>query len=397
MKNILLISELYPLPSKENKSTSVCHFFTKEWVKMGYNVVVIHFQPVHCWLWHLAVRFFGDYMKNRLGGIYYARKINDTEHYVMDGVQVYRIPIYNTIPHGRYKKLALNKFIEKVYRALDNAHFIPDVITGHMMPIEVIPAINERYHAKTCMVSHGVSKKTKARYPDYQKLLNSYDLWGFRAQPIKERFVKTFGQPKRTFYCLSGIPKGFIAEINPHDYNKALTSFVYVGDLIERKHPDALLKAIPQACDNHFSITYIGEGPEKTNLDAIIRADRLEGKVAFTGKIKRTDINSYFDKSDCMIMISHGEAYGLVYLEAMARGCITIASKNEGFDGVIIDGKNGFLCKAGDANELASIIKRINNMSAVERQRVSDNAFQTARKLTDELAAKAYIEELIKL
>ncbi len=397
MKNILLISELYPLPSKENKSTSVCHFYTKEWVQMGYNVVVIHFQPVHCWLWHLAVRFFGDYMKNRLGGIYYARKINDTEHYVMDGVQVYRIPIYNSIPYGRYKKHALSQFIEKVYRVFDSAHFIPDVITGHMMPIEVIPAINERYRAKTCMVAHGVSRKIKQRYTNYQELIDSYDLWGFRAKPIKENFFAVYGEPNNWFYCLSGIPQDFIAEINPHYYNKALTSFVYVGDLIERKHPDALLKAIPQACDNHFSITYIGEGPERTKLDAIIKSDRLEGKVAFTGKIKRTDIHSYFDKSDCMIMISHGEAYGLVYLEAMARGCITIASRNEGFDGIIIDGENGFLCKAGDSKELASIIKRINNMSAVEKQRISDKALQTAKKLTDELAAKAYATELEKL
>ena len=42
-------------------------------------------------------------------------------------------------------------------------------------------------------------------------------------------------------------------------------------------------------------------------------------------------------------MISQGEAFGLVYLEAMARGCITIASRGEGFDGIIKDGINGFL------------------------------------------------------
>ena len=40
------------------------------------------------------------------------------------------------------------------------------------------------------------------------------------------------------------------------------------------------------------------------------------------------------------------EAYGLVYLEAMARGCITIASRDEGFDGVIKDGINGFCLRS---------------------------------------------------
>ena len=37
-------------------------------------------------------------------------------------------------------------------------------------------------------------------------------------------------------------------------------------------------------------------------------------------------------------MISELETFGLVYIEAMAAGCITIASRNEGFDGIIKDG-----------------------------------------------------------
>ena len=37
-------------------------------------------------------------------------------------------------------------------------------------------------------------------------------------------------------------------------------------------------------------------------------------------------------------MISSSETFGLVYLEAMAAGCITIASRDEGFDGIIKDG-----------------------------------------------------------
>ena len=113
------------------------------------------------------------------------------------------------------------------------------------------------------------------------------------------------------------------------------------------------------------------------------------------GRISRYRIAEEYDKADCMVMISKGEAYGLVYLEAMARGCITIASKREGFDGVIIDGENGFLCEAGNSDELASIIKRINCISPERRQRISENAIATAKKLTDEKTAKLYIDDVI--
>ena len=94
-------------------------------------------------------------------------------------------------------------------------------------------------------------------------------------------------------------------------------------------------------------------------------------------------------------MISEGEAYGLVYLEAMARGCITIASRDEGFDGVIVDGVNGFLCKAGDAGELAAIIRKINAMPPEQKRKISLNAWETAKGLTDYLAAKRYIEDVL--
>lgn len=96
-----------------------------------------------------------------------------------------------------------------------------------------------------------------------------------------------------------------------------------------------------------------------------------------------------------MIMISKGEAFGLVYLEAMSRGCITIASRCEGFDGVIVDGENGFLCEAGNGKELSEIIRRINSLSSAQKQTISDNAIRTAQNLTDSIAAKLYIDHVI--
>lgn len=94
-------------------------------------------------------------------------------------------------------------------------------------------------------------------------------------------------------------------------------------------------------------------------------------------------------------MISEEETFGLVYLEAMSMGCITIASRNEGMEGIIEDGVNGFLCKAGDEKELAVIIDRINQMSNDELHTISQNASQTAMRLTDENVAADYINHII--
>ena len=50
-------------------------------------------------------------------------------------------------------------------------------------------------------------------------------------------------------------------------------------------------------------------------------------------------------ESDIFILPSRNETFGMVYMEAMASGCITVCSKNDGVDGIIRDGINGFLCE----------------------------------------------------
>ena len=397
MKNILMVTPLYPLPTKENNCTYVCHFFTREWVKMGYNVVVIHSQPVHCWAWHLLVRLFGKILRNIVGGgNYYARKIKHTEHYDMDGVKVYRVPIYNFIPHGRYPQQSVTKFVAEVHHILEENHFVPDCIVGHMTAIELIPEINKSYHAKTSMVAHGALNKLKERYPDWESMIDSYDAWGFRSYPIRKRFEEQFKPVAKAYYCYSGIPEGYLTERNIHKFDKPLSRFLYIGDLMERKYPIALLEAIPQAVDN-YTIKYLGEGKERGKLEKYISEHRMGDRVQLVGRVKRDLVTQYLDEAECFIMISRFEAYGLVYLEAMARGCITIASRNEGFDGIIHDGENGFLCEAGNADELAQIIRRINAMTPAERQAISEKGLETARRMTDYETAKEYINNLEKI
>ena len=43
MKKILVITNIYPAPDLEKEDTPVVHFFAREWIKMGYNVRVIHY------------------------------------------------------------------------------------------------------------------------------------------------------------------------------------------------------------------------------------------------------------------------------------------------------------------------------------------------------------------
>ena len=395
MKNILLISPLYPIPSSDNRTTQVCHFFARDWKRIGYNVISIHFQHEYPWAWHMLIKLFGNKINHRLDGIFYGDRLKKAEHYTMDGVHVYRMPVSKLFP-GRFPKRSLKQFRKELKQILENNSFVPDLIVGHMLSIDVIPYINELYHAKTCMVSHG-EPINKKRFPEYRQLIDSYDLWGFRSKAIQKNFENNCGSVRKSFICYSGIPEYYITDRNHHEFQESLSRFLYVGTLISRKYPAVLPEALnvvyPQ---KDFSLTYVGDGEERLQINNLVEELDLSGNVKLLGKIPRENIVEKYDEAECFIMISRNEAYGLVYLEAMARGCIVIASRNEGIDGIVVDGVNGFLCNAGDVGELAEVIKYIKSLSTAEKQMISDNAIETAKRFTDEKAARLYLDNLEK-
>ena len=100
--------------------------------------------------------------------------------------------------------------------------------------------------------------------------------------------------------------------------------------------------------------------------------------------------------SHVFTLVSEKEAYGMVYIEAMLQGCIVVASKGEGFDGIIKNGENGFLCTAGDEKELYEIYTKIEAMSAEERNKIGQAAINTALHYSEREVAERYLEDILK-
>lgn len=398
MQNVLLLSLIYPLP-QDNKGTPVCHYFTREWVKMGYRVQVVHIQAVYPSFLYWIAQFNEKKVAAKTGAVVYTKKLNKEEFYEMDDVPVMRVPVYKPIPHGRFSSSSIKRALARItYYCRQNA-FVPDVIIGHFPnpQLEMLNLLKNEYkEAKTCLVMHGDEKLMKRVYKDrLPELMSNIDMWGFRSKSILKDFEREISVVDNPFICYSGIPAQYVVTNNQHDFTKPLKRFVYVGLMIERKYPERILDALHKVYpSNDFFVSYVGEGQQVSVIREKIVHYGIKGQVELKGRIPRNQILNLYDEADCMVMISRGEAYGLVYLEAMARGCITIASRNEGFDGIIIDGENGFLCEAGNAEELARTIDRINRLTPQQRFSISEKAIQTAQRLTDENAAKLYIEEI---
>ena len=64
-------------------------------------------------------------------------------------------------------------------------------------------------------------------------------------------------------------------------------------------------------------------------------------------------------QSDLFVLPSWGEGYGIVYIEAMAAGCIVVGAVGEGIEDTIEDGENGFLVPAGDADAVERVMRAV--------------------------------------
>lgn len=400
MRNILLISSIYPIPEK-NYGTKVCHYFAKDWVKMGYNVQSVHIQTVFPRIFYWIASLFRDRIAAKTGAVVYTKR-DKGGFYEMDGVPVMRTTVFKLIPHRKATYSSVKQAAYNVLLHNAKINFVPDYIVAHFSnpQLELLDILKKEYpFAKTALVMHGDVCLTRKVYgSDCERLMANVDVWGFRSKTIKEEFEKEFFKVDKSFICYSGIPEDFIAKENNRSFIKPPSRFIYVGEMIDRKYPVKVFEALHLSYPDHnFHLDYVGNGTLTNAILHFASENGLTDCVSINGRIPREQILEKYDSADCFIMISRSEAYGLVYLEAMARGCITIASRKEGFDGIIEDGVNGFLCNAGDEIELANIIERIIDLSPEERKQISLNAWETAKTFTDYLAAKSYINKVKEL
>ena len=365
--HVFILTSVYPSQYAPKGTTPVVHYFAKEWVLAGHKVHVFHTVSTFPKAYYFLAKPFKRFMDTRLGFVVptqMPKEYNETK----DGVEVSHVLLKKAKPHGRFAKKQIQRVLGIVASYIEKEG-VPDCFVGHWdnPQLELLHALKEKYHRRTCLVYHvnNFSQLSKIYGDETETLVSDIDLVGFRNITAQTDYEKYFKKPSQSFIAASGVSRPFIeAGMGFRKEIGKIEKFIYVGTLIRRKYPAVVIEALHQSYQQEpFEITYIGEGNEKKQIQQ--RFDELgcKGELVFTGRIAREEVIQYLKKSDVFVMISKDEVFGLVYLEAMALGCITIASRHEGIDGIIEDGVNGFLCEAGNSDELASIVSRIRRMN----------------------------------
>jgi glycosyltransferase involved in cell wall biosynthesis len=147
--------------------------------------------------------------------------------------------------------------------------------------------------------------------------------------------------------------------------------FVYLGRLAREKGVDVLLRAfaalvvrVPDA-----RLRVVGTGP----LDGALRAEaerlRLGSKVEFVGQASREQVDAELESAWALVAPSlWAEPFGIIALEALARGVPVIATKGGGFEETVNERSTGILVPPGVEGALADALLEVATRRAFPEQ-----------------------------
>lgn len=124
------------------------------------------------------------------------------------------------------------------------------------------------------------------------------------------------------------------------------------------KGHDKIIRNLPQILEKVGNLIYViaGDGDMKCELEKLVRQEKLEEFVTFTGQIENSELPTMYRAADIFVMPSSGEGFGIVFLEALACGTPVIAGNSDGAGDPLQDGNLGVL---SDAQELPAEIQRM--------------------------------------
>ena len=156
---------------------------------------------------------------------------------------------------------------------------------------------------------------------------------------------------------------------------------------------DTLLK-VAEKLPNTVGVYIIGDEPTEEFLRW--KKEKSLTNVHFLPFKEKKELFKYYQAADMSVLLTRGEAWGLVVNESMANGTPVIITYAcvAGLE-LIENGKNGYIVKVDDVADTVKIIKMLLNDDKLLSD-ISDNALKTIENYTIEQMAKLHKEVMFK-
>ena len=144
-----------------------------------------------------------------------------------------------------------------------------------------------------------------------------------------------------------------------------------MGRFVKKKGFELLIQAFRE--NNNAEPLIAGNGPLMKSYQKLTKDYK---NIKLLGWVKKKEV--FFSKIDIFCSPSKIEPFGLVILEAMARGIPVISTKCNGPVDIINNNKNGILVNINNVKEIKSAIELLKNRADL-RKKISKNGLDTVK------------------
>lgn len=135
-------------------------------------------------------------------------------------------------------------------------------------------------------------------------------------------------------------------------------SILSVSRLVEWKHIDRVIEAMPRIVSRVVDAQYIivGDGEDEGRLKCLAMESPVKKSITFLGPMTGDEKFECFRRCDVFALPSEGEAFGIVFVEAMGFAKPVVAGQSGGPTEFITHAENGFLVDSNNVDEIANAI-----------------------------------------
>jgi glycosyltransferase involved in cell wall biosynthesis len=197
---------------------------------------------------------------------------------------------------------------------------------------------------------------------------------GVSANIVPTSWLGSLLQLRRSKTIHHGLPP--LGSPSPRRVTSPKPIFVFFGRLVSTKGVRILIEAasLLKARDREFQVKIIGDGPERQELERLVKDLGVESYVRFLGFVPADRLEDSLEDATAVVVPSlGGEVFGLVAAENMQRGRLVIASDIGALSEVL--GDAGITFATGYAEALARAMESIIVHPLMEEQ-VGQKAFE---------------------
>jgi glycosyltransferase involved in cell wall biosynthesis len=188
----------------------------------------------------------------------------------------------------------------------------------------------------------------------------------------------------------------YAGSLEPSEPHAAEPVVVFAGRHIPEKRVSALVSALARARRDLPGLRgeIYGDGPERPEVLRRITEEGLDGDVEAPGFVASDVVERALDRALCMVLPSRREGYGLVVVEASARGTpsVVVRDPDNAATELVEEGENGEIAASASAEDLAAAILRVHAAGPDLRVRTAAWFSRNARRLSLEGSLETVLE-----